>query len=427
MRVTLSGLTLLGALGFVSARAQAQDGLPEAPPPPAPWYEVIHFGAFLDAYAAVNYNLPRPQTGNNLLRAHDRSNGFALSWVGADVVTDPKPVGGALSLRFGPTAETRGTRCLSSDRAASPCDSDIGLGNIDQAYAAFAVTDDLTLRFGKFVSIYGDEVAESQNNHEYTRGLLYAHLVPWFHTGLMASWRVTRALEVALLAVNGYNASVDNNAGKTFGVKASIAPSDWLELELGWLGGPEQDDQIQVMCPAFTSYDGASRTCIDDPAATQARSYTVDRGGANRLDAWRHMVDFVARVRAGELSETVVHANYGREGMRDAASALPGVTVEQWYGASISTRWEFANDWTAAARLEALHDGSGRVTGIDGATLGSATITVAARTSEHLALMLDNRLDAALSPSGGTRVFPVRAREHSSHQLTTTLGVIVSL
>src|SRR5262245_14982747 len=86
-----------------SAFAQAEPA-PAPPPPTGKWYDALTFGAFVDAYASVNYNFPKPASGNNLYRAFDTTNGFALSWVGLNASYDPDPVGGTLSLRFGPTA-----------------------------------------------------------------------------------------------------------------------------------------------------------------------------------------------------------------------------------------------------------------------------------------------------------------------------------
>lgn len=424
-----AGLVLTAVLVCSPLRAAAADALPEPPPVPRPWYDALHFDAFVDAYASVNYGFPRPQAGTNSLRAYDGANGFALSWVGADVRADPDPVGGTLSLRFGPTAERRGRSCLSGDRSASPCDGDIGLANVDQAFAVWkpgGARGSLTLSFGKFAGIYGAELAESQHDFDYTRGLLYRYTVPWFLTGARASWAPSRRFAIDVLAVNGYNESVDNNLGKTFGVKASLAPSSWLDLSVGWLGGPEQDDQLQVACPALSSYSAASRSCAPDPTALAAKSYTVSRGGANRLDAWRHIVDLVARLRAGELVDVVLDATAGHEGVRDTTNAGSSVTGAEWYGASIAARWQFASDWDAAARVETLRDAQGRLTGFDGATFGSATLTLAARPSENLTLMLDNRLDEAFAALGGKDVFQVGARGRSDRQVTTTLGVVVS-
>src|SRR6185369_4360765 len=115
----------------------------------AKWYDAVELSAFVDAYASVNYNFPKPASGNNLYRAYDTTNGFALSWVGADISYAPDPVGGTLSLRFGPTATAY----------AGAIDSGSGLEYVKQAFVSWKPVDELTVDFGKFDTPFGGEVA----------------------------------------------------------------------------------------------------------------------------------------------------------------------------------------------------------------------------------------------------------------------------
>jgi len=78
---------------------------PPPPPPAAPaakWYEKAKIEGFVDAYFNLNWNFPKPQTGTDLGRAFDVTNGFAVNWVGLNASYAPDPVGGTVSLRFGP-------------------------------------------------------------------------------------------------------------------------------------------------------------------------------------------------------------------------------------------------------------------------------------------------------------------------------------
>src|SRR5688572_1224643 len=115
----------LGVLLLAQASA-AQAPPPEPPPPVAPWHEALDLGAFADAYASVNFGFPKPQTDSNRLRAFDVSNGVALSWVGFDASYEPDPVGGAIEIRFGPSA----ARLAGADAGS-------GLEFVKQAYAAW--------------------------------------------------------------------------------------------------------------------------------------------------------------------------------------------------------------------------------------------------------------------------------------------------
>ncbi len=183
-----------------------------------PWYDAIEFRAFVDAYASVNYDFPKPQANaNNIVRAYDTSNGFALSWVGVDATYPAEPVGGTVSLRFGPTANRIASSCL-----GGTCDSAVALTYVKQAFASWRPFSALTLDFGKFDTIYGAEVAESQDNMNYTRGVVYWFAQPLFHTGLRVNAQLSETLSLRGLLVNGINNTLDNNAGKSIGLQLGL-------------------------------------------------------------------------------------------------------------------------------------------------------------------------------------------------------------
>src|ERR1043165_1428211 len=102
--------------GFAMAQGAPPPPAPAPPPPPAPppaapappvaaapapppaagapkWYAKAKIEGFADAYANLNFNFPTPQTGTNLGRAFDVSNGFALHWAGLNASYAPDPVG----------------------------------------------------------------------------------------------------------------------------------------------------------------------------------------------------------------------------------------------------------------------------------------------------------------------------------------------
>ncbi|HYP88766.1 MAG TPA: outer membrane beta-barrel protein, partial [Polyangiaceae bacterium] len=195
------------------------DPEPDLPPPTASsddadgsysWYDAIEFSAFADGYLSVNYNFPKPQSGRNVLRAHDTTNGFALAWVGVNASYPADPVGATVSLRFGPAAREVGN-CFNDDK--STCDANNGLQNVKQAFASWKPGGSdsmLQLDLGKFETPFGAEVSESHLNMNYTRSMLYASQ-PVTHTGLRATLAFADAFDLKLLAVNGWNNSIDNN------------------------------------------------------------------------------------------------------------------------------------------------------------------------------------------------------------------------
>ncbi len=413
----------LGALAFAwSTGARADEGVAPPPPPTAsPWYDAISFKAFVDAYASVNYNFPKPQTGTNALRAYDVNNGASLAWVGLDASYDPAPVGGTVSLRFGPSAAIY---------AGARRDT-YGLEYVKQAYASWKPADKLQLDFGKFDTIYGAEVAESQNNFNYTRGALYWLAQPLFHTGLRASYAMTDELALKALVVNGWNNTVDNNVGKSYGLQLGFTPSDTFSAYLGWIGGPEQPDSASVDCAADTAYDSTTGACAAAPGAV-AQSYNVDCGGANQPKAWRHLIDLVVSVNPTPDLGIVLNGDYGTQGLRDATNATNDVTTQTWYGAALMARYQLTPVWALAARGEYVHDkndffGTGRTQ----SSIVTGTLTIEAKPSDNLVIRLDARDDTMVEgdmPDGTSdkKLFQKKLRDMGSSQLTTTLGIVVT-
>jgi hypothetical protein len=408
---------------------------PETPPAAdEDWYDAFDVRVFADAYYSLNYNFPKPQTGgNDVTRAYDSANGFSLAWAGLDISHAADPVGGALSLRFGPSAKRYNSSCLSAK-----CDADYGLENVKQAFASWRPGGEggpVTIDFGKFDTIYGAEVAESQDNINYTRGVLYWLGQPLFHTGLRVSAELGQNLTLRALAVNGWNNSVDNNAGKSFGLQATVhAPRgdghDVIAASLGYLGGPERDDYAVVQCGAGSMFDTASASCV---AGAGASSGTVGRASSNSK-GWRHFLDLVVTSDPLEALHLVLNADYGVEEVRDT-DVVTNFGAQQWWGAMLGARYLLSHSFAIAGRGEYYHDDDGLTTGsvfqdraagtgslaINGTTIFTGTLTLDYLPTKNLMIRLDNRVDHS-----DKQIFPKGIRELTGTLVTSTLGVVVS-
>jgi hypothetical protein len=379
-------------LGLAGSPALAPAAAPEPPPPVEPWYDALQFAAFVDGYTSFNFNLPPSVEDANTLRVNDQSNGFALSWAGADVGAEPDPVGGHIGLRFGPL-----THSLCGDGRSEDC-SRTGLDTLAQAFASWRPGGrggPVRVDFGKFTSPYGLEVAESQDNMNYTRGLLFSLLAPSFHTGFRVEYEPADRLVLRALAVNGWNNSLDANPEKTFGLQVQYAPGRAWLLSLGWLGGAE----------------GSSR-------AVRWR----------QLGAWRHLLDAVVEYHPLETLRLVFSA----AGIQDELTAepelaglRPALREVRWYGALLGARQELSSLWALAARVETVADPQGAATDTPDAVLSSATLTLQATPADSLIVRLEHRGDFMLSSEGSRRVFPSQGGPRS-HQFTSTLGVVVA-
>jgi hypothetical protein len=391
------------------------------------WYDSFELRAFADSYFSLNYNSPKPQSsGNGVIRAFDTSNGFAVAWAGLDISHAPQPIGGTISLRFGPSAQRYNSSCIGK------CDADYGLENVKQAYASFRPGGErspITLDFGKFDTIYGAEVAESQGNINYTRGVLYWYGQPLFHTGLRANLEASKNLRARALVVNGWNNTIDNNTGKTFGGQLTAhAPrrdsAEWISASLGYLGGPERDDTITVQCPTGSVFDPSSANGCSS-GTSGASSGTLDRPG-NNSSGWRHFVDLLVTSDPIDSLHLVLNANYAMERQRDSDFATT-FSSHSWFGAMLGARYLVCEKFAVAGRGEIYRDKDGVTTGsvngipITGATIYTGTVTLDLLPTKNLLIRLDNRLDSSTK-----QMFPKGVRELSGTLFTTTLGVVVT-
>jgi hypothetical protein len=391
-----------------AAPAPANTSAVPAGAPSAPaarkWYDALKVEGFVDAYASVNANSPKPQSGQNLGRAFDVTNGFAVHWAGVNVSYAPDPVGATVGLRFGPGA---GIYNAGSDAGA-------GLTFVKQAFASWKPIGGVPLQldFGKFDTWIGAEVADSQYNMTYTRSALFT-TQPLFHTGLRVDIAASEQFDLKLYAVNGYNNSIDNNAMKTFGVTVGLLPVKEIAVYLNYIGGPEQND--------FT------------PATGMAGPMVVP--GAN--GRWRHLADVVADFKFGR-GHVLVNADYGTEKLAAGTLAMadPEKSVSI-FGGNLTFGYAVTDLFAFAVRGGYLSDPDGYVAPLWGAPIGEAasvvdgTLTLAVTPTPNLIIKLEPRVDAVASDASGFEGSFPKAPDAappgvSKVLFTTTLGIVAT-
>jgi hypothetical protein len=380
-----------------------------APPAPAgttparKWYDAVKVEGFVDAYASVNANSPKPQSGQNLGRAFDATNGFALHWAGLNVSYAPEPVGATVGLRFGPGALLFN---------AGP-DATAGLAFVKQAFVAWKPVDGVPLQidFGKFDTWIGAEVADSQYNMTYTRSALF-YTQPLFHTGVRVDIAASEQFDLKLYAVNGYSNSIDNNAMKTFGATAGFTPVKEVGLYLNYIGGPEQAD----LAPG-----------------TMGGAPTVVSGANGR---WRHLADVVADFKFGR-GRALVNADYGTEKL--AAGTLAMGDAEKsvsWFGGNLTLGYAVSDFFALAVRGGYLSDPDGYMAPYWGAPIGQGasvidgTLTLSVTPTPNLMIKLEPRIDSVSSDQsgweGGFPKAPDASPGFSKTLFTTTLGIVAT-
>lgn len=380
---------------------------PVAAPPSVRWYEKFQLEAFVDAYLGLNTNFPTAKEGANVFRVYDVSNGASLHWVGLNVTYPPSPVGGTVSLRLGPGA-----------KLAAGSDADLGLANVKQAFASWkpgGESGTLTIDFGKFDQPFGSEFAETQYNPNYTRSLLYGYAQPFFFTGFRVSYAPVKAFEVKLFAVNGWNDTLDNNAGKSGAVQFILKPHDAFTAYLGYMLGPEQADLERVTCAAGTAFDPKSGTCVAAPSSAGGTT-DVAHGEVNKR--LRHLVDVVLDANPTKELRLLFNANYGHDQVASGATTK-GV---DWYGANLALRYAFTERFALAGRGEVYWDPQGYSTGTGKFTrVVDGTLTVAVSPTPNFLVKLEGRVDGA-----NEAFFTRGATDKAKVQGTMTLGVVAT-
>jgi hypothetical protein len=324
-----SGRPLLGlenAIKNVRFEAAAEEGqAPAASSDPVlNFFRGTELSGFVDMYYTYNGNKPqRPcanvggvAISNCLYNFNVAHNSFSLNL--AEVALEKKP-----------TADSRGGFRIDLDYGSA---TGIvhgfepgGLGlyqNIQQAYVSYLAPagTGLQLDFGKFVTPAGYEVIETKDNWNYSRSLLFALAIPYYHMGMRAIYSPSDKVTVAGYLVNGWNNVVDNNTGKTVGVSVTLKPTGAVSIIENYLGGPEQ---------------------------------------TNDNSDWRHLSDTVVTYTATPQLSLAANYDYGQE-------KVSGTTVK-WQGVAGYLKYQ-ANGWFALVpRAEYFDDTKGGF-----ATAGSA-------------------------------------------------------
>jgi hypothetical protein len=252
-------LMLLSFLVVVPARAEE-----EKKPP-------FEISGFVDTYYSYNFNAPQSQfNGSGADSNFDfYHNSFSLSLVEVAISKEAEPVGFRIDLDYGPTTDWVHCGLPNCDVGivqggfSFPNSADSPYRYIQQAYVSWATPVGLKIDFGKFVTPIGAEVIESQDNWNYTRGLLFCCAIPYYHAGIRAGYTVNDMLSITGFLVNGWNNVIETNYIKTGAVSLAITPIPKLPIVLNWMGpekstGSYTNRQIYEAIVTFNATDAIS-------------------------------------------------------------------------------------------------------------------------------------------------------------------------
>jgi len=201
---------------------------------------------------------------------------------------------------------------------------------VQQAYVSYLVPagKGISVDFGKFVTPMGAEVIESKDNFNYSRSLLFALAIPYYHMGARIGYAVNDKVSLTGYLVNGWNDVIDNNSAKTVGGSVSYKPNAKSGLIVNYLVGKEQ--------------------AADDDGGT------------------RNTVDVVFSYAANTKTSLLFNYDYGHDKITTTGPAdevlHQGVT---WQGVAFGLKYQASNTWAFSPRYEYYNDADGFSTGLD--------------------------------------------------------------
>ncbi len=366
-RIPLSDVP--GAVALRAVSSDEQDPLPaqtSQDPVILSVFKSIELSGFVDVY--YGYNRNRPGTALARLRNFDdRHNSFSLNLAGMSLTKVPTADsrgGFRFDLDYGPTAATI--------HAVEPGTSAV-FQNIEQAYVSYLAPagTGLQLDIGTFVTPHGSEVIRTKDNWNYSRSLLFALGIPYYHMGARVTYPFSDRFTLAGVVVNGWNNNVDNNTGKTVGVQAIVKPIRAVTVVQNYMGGPEQNDSNEN---------------------------------------WRHLVDTTVTYDASSRLALAANCDYGSD-------RVAGVRVA-WQGVAGYAHYQ-ANDWFAvASRVEYYDDKDGFTTGA-AQKVKEVTLTVELKHRDGVLMRVEYRRDSSDEP-----FFPKNAAEIVGSQDLLTVGFV---
>lgn len=282
-----------------------------AEPVPATTNPVVLSG-YAEAFYQWNFN--NPSNGITNFRGFDnRHNSFTLSNVALGVQWDHEGIIGQVTLQVGDTPSTYYLAEPSSPGSGGANASGAELWKyLQQAYAGycFELGRGLTVTAGIFLSPIGPESMAVHDNWNWSRSNLFFGL-PFYHTGLRATYALTDEWAVTLAGYNGWNSVVDNNDEKSVSAQATYTRSDVVASIL-YFGGVERPR------------------------------------GAPEGHAWRHLLDAHVTWHATPWLSLRAHANGGFEPNAFGVSA--------WAAGALYARFRIMEQLFFAVRGDAFYE-----------------------------------------------------------------------
>lgn len=296
------------------AAAPAATDASAAAPTPKPWRVAgMDVTGFVDGYYTWNDNHPTGGANgenNDLYNFNWAADQPSLSAVKLTLNHDPAPIGAHVDLLYGDTQKMINAHGQ--------------LEYVEQAFLSVKPpkAKGLEVDAGKFVTSAGAEVIEAKDNWNYSRSVLFAWAIPYWHMGLRASMPVSKVDTVGVQVVNGWNNIKNNVGGPTVGITNGLVK------------------------PKYTW----SANFYTGPANTDAQH------------AYRNLIDTTLLLTPTPKFSAYINYDFGvnkNSIYHDAGDS----TTAHWQGVAFAAKQQVTSQNAVAGRIEIFNDNKGYSTG----------------------------------------------------------------
>jgi putative OmpL-like beta-barrel porin-2 len=341
--IRLSAICLFGLGASLYAQDSpapaAQTPPPAAPAPPTWSVGPIDFSGLVDGYYDLNFNHPNPAANGNQLYNFDvHANQFSLNMAKLSLSHTADPIGFQVDFGFGRAFEiVHGTDASATE-------------HIEQAFVSFKPPKGhgFQVDFGQFVTSAGAEVIETNSNWNYSRSLLFAWAIPYYHFGVRVTQPLGSHFTGGFQVVNGWNNMQDNNTGKNIGIIGNVNTKKFTWSN-NYYTGPENP-------------------------------------GSNK--GFRNLYDTTLLLTPADKFNAYINFDYGRN---KSYTGNIGSTAE-WYGIAAAAKFQMNGKNAFTPRIEWFKDKDGFETGT-AQELKEFTLTYEYKWVEGLLTRLEYRRD----------------------------------
>ena len=219
---------------------------------------------YLDSYYFTNFNKPssRDNMGQSGVgRGFDRRvDQFQLGMVQTVFKYTNSKSEGVVDLAFGPSAQygNYGNIPVAGPNYGYAVGNDVfSAVMIKQAYFKYNATEKLSFIAGQFGTHIGYEYIDAPLNFFYSINHTFNSGIPFYHTGLKATYAFSDKVSLMLGGVNGFDYVQDNNRAKGLIGQLSLVPAEGLSIYFNYINSNESNADALGKTPNgnFTVYD----------------------------------------------------------------------------------------------------------------------------------------------------------------------------